>query len=538
MSETLSADVVFVGSGIAAAIAGAKLAEAGVKVLFLEAGPRVNRSTAVDIFQMSPGKGQNSPYPDQPYAPQPEETDFGAYYEQAGPDTFRGQQARIVGGTTWHWGGLAMRFRPNDFVLKSKFGVGVDWPISYDDLEPWYVEAEHAMGVAGDSNETWGSPRSALYPMPPIPMTYCDQQVAAAALPLGYTMAPFPQARNSVWRDGRPQCCGNASCVPICPIQAKYDATAHLTRAERAGAHIEAQAVVHKLVAGPDGKITDIYFLRPDRSEGHAQGALVVIAAHAVETPKLLLNSASPSEPTGIANRSDQVGRNLMGQIDVGIQGLARDPVFSYRGPVSTGGIKELRDGDFRGQHAAVGISPSNEGWQRALGPMTAATMFIKQGLRRDDLKNAVRQHVARQLLIGSSAEMLPNPANRVTLSTTGKDGIGLPRPAIAFKYDDYAMKGLAVARQVQDAIMQAMGGTEVKQLGPVCDSAIMGGTARMGNDPKTSVVDKDLRSHDHGNLYVCGSAVFPTITATAPTLTIGALSARLGSHLLQRMRA
>lgn len=538
MTSDFTADVVFVGSGIAAALAGARLAEAGLRVLFLEAGPHVVRSTAVDVFQMSPGKGQNSPYPDQPYAPQPEETDFGAYYEQTGPQTFRGQQARVVGGTTWHWGGLAMRFRPNDFVLKSKFGVGVDWPISYDDLELWYGEAEHEIGVAGDSDETWGSPRKSPYPMPPIPMTYCDQQVAAVCAPLGYTVAPFPQARNSVWRDGRPQCCGNATCVPICPIQAKYDATAHLARAERAGAHVEAQAIVHKLVAGGDGRITDVYFLRPDRSEGRAQGRFVVVAAHAIETPKLLLNSASPSLPGGIANSSGQVGRNLMSQIDVGIQGLARDPVFSYRGPVSTGGIRELRDGDFRGERAAVGISPSNEGWQRALGPMTAAVMFIKQGLRGDALKAATRSHVARQILIGSSAEMLPDPDNRVTLSNTLKDGIGLPRPSIAFKYDDYAMKGLVEARKAQDAIMQALGATDIKQLGPICDSAIMGGTARMGSDASSSVVDKNLRAHDHENLYIVGSAVFPTITATAPTLTIAALSARLGGHLVERARA
>ena len=352
MSETLSADVVFVGSGIAAAIAGAALAEAGFSVLFLEAGPRVDRGTAVARFQLSTAKGQNSPYPDQPYAPQPEESDFSAYYVEAGPDKFRGQQARIVGGTTWHWGGLAARFRPNDFKLKSQFGVGVDWPITYDDMEPWYVAAEEEIGVAGDDAADFGAPRSKPYPMPPIPMTYADKQVGAAAAPLGYHVLPFPQARNSVWRDGRPQCCGNASCVPICPIQAKYDATHHLDKAERAGAHVEPQAIVHQLVVGTDQSITEIRFRRPDRTEGTASGRIVVVAAHAIETPKLLLLSANEGWPNGVANSSGQVGRNLMTQIDVGIQGLTMDPVFTYRGPVSTGGIAELRDGPFRGERA------------------------------------------------------------------------------------------------------------------------------------------------------------------------------------------
>jgi choline dehydrogenase-like flavoprotein len=536
MSDPLAADVVFVGSGIAAAIAGAALAKKGAKVLFLEAGPRVVRGEAVRLFQSSPGKGQNSPYPTQAYAPQPEESDLAAYYVQQGPEKFRGQQARVVGGTTWHWGGLAMRFRPNDFALKSKFGVGVDWPIVYGDLEYWYDIAEHEMGVAGDAGEDWGSPRKSEYPMPPIPMSYCDRQVGSVSGPLGYTMAAFPQARNSVWRDGRPQCCGNATCVPICPIQAKYDATVHLSKAERVGARTIPEAVVHRLVVGDDGRISQVNFLRPDRSEGSATGRFVAVAAHAIETPKLLLMSASERAPNGVANGSDQVGRNLMSQIDVGIQGLARDPVYAYRGPVSTGGIREMRDGDFRGTHAALGLSPTNEGWERAVGPLTAAARFIKQGLRGNELKRAIRDHVSRQVLIGTSTEMLPDPANRVSLATAQKDVLGLPHPAIYFQYDEYVTRAHAVARNIQDAIMAGLGATEVEQLGPICDSAIMGGTARMGDSPRTSVVDKNLMSYDHSNLYIVGSAVFPTITATAPTLTIGALSARLGAHLLDRL--
>ncbi|MGE0279886.1 MAG: GMC family oxidoreductase [Rhizobiaceae bacterium] len=537
MTAPASADIIFVGSGIAAALAGATIAKAGFSVLFLEAGPRVDRGTAVTRFQFSSSKGQNSPYPDQPYAPQPEESDFSAYYVEAGPQTFRGQQARIVGGTTWHWGGLAARFRPNDFKMRTKFGVGVDWPISYEDVEPWYQMAEEEIGVAGDDDADFGAPRSKPFPMPPIPMTYADKQVGIAARTLGYSVLPFPQARNSVWRDGRPQCCGNASCVPICPIQAKYDATHHLGIAERAGAHVEPQAVVHQLVVGPDKSITEVRYRRPDKSEGVATGKIVVIAAHTVETPKLLLMSAGDNAPTGVANSSDQVGRNLLSQIDVGIQGLTKDPVFTYRGPVSTGGIAELRDGDFRNEHAAIGISPSNEGWTRAVGPFQAATTFIKQGLRGDALKAAVRSHVARELIIGSSAEMLPDADNRVTLSDE-LDGIGIPRPKIAFKSDDYTARGLAVARDVQNRLMAALGATQLKQLGPIADSAIMGGTTRMGDDPKTSVVDRDLRSHDHPNLYIVGSATFPTITANAPTLTIAAMSARLGAHLTSVLKA
>jgi choline dehydrogenase-like flavoprotein len=531
MADSYSADVVFIGSGVAASVAGARLAAAGVKVLFLEAGPRVDRGAALSLFQKSWSKAQNAPYPNQPYAPQPFEADLDAYYVQAGPVQFRGQQTRVAGGTTWHWGGLAMRFKPNDFRLKTNFGVGVDWPISYDDLEPWYEVAESEIGVAGDDAYDWGSPRKSGYPMPRVPMSWADQVVGKAAATLGYTMAPFPQARNSIIRDGRPQCCGNASCVPICPIQAKYDATAHLDKAIRAGAQVETQAVVHQIVVGPYGRITGVRFLRPDRSEGEATGNFFVVACHAIETPKLLLMSKSDRAPKGVANSSGQVGRNLMSQIDVGIQGLTREPVYTYRGPVSTGGLVEFRDGPFRNEHCAIGISPSNEGWDRAVGPLLVSTALIKQGLRGEDLKAAVRDRVSRQLLIGTSGEMLPDDYNRVGLAKE-TDDLGLPRPKIWFRHQNYTKKGLEIARVVQSSIMANLGATEVKQLGPIADSAIMGGTTRMGADPKTSVVDGDLRAHDHPNLFIVGSQVFPSITANAPTLTVAALSARLGDYL------
>lgn len=536
MATTLSADVVFVGSGVAAAVARAKLAAAGVKVLFLEAGPLVDRGTALTYFQKSLSKAQNSPYPDQPYAPQPDEADFGAYYVQAGPMEFRGQQARVAGGTTWHWGGLAARFKPNDFRMQTTFGVGIDWPISYDDLEPWYEIAESELGVAGDDAYDWGSPRKSAYPMPRVPMSWSDLVVAKAAATLGYTMAPFPQARNSVVRDGRPQCCGNASCVPICPIQAKYDATAHLDKAIRAGAQLETEAVVNRIVVGPDNKIASVRFLRPDRSEGEATARIFVVACHAIETPKLLLMSTGESTPNGTANSSGQVGRNLMSQIDVGIQGLTREPVYNYRGPVSTGGILEMRDGPFRNEHCAIGISPSNEGWDRAVGPLRLSAALIKKGLRGEALKTAIRETISRQLLIGTSGEMLPDDYNKVGLAKE-TDALGIPRPKIWFRSQNYTKKGLAVAQTIQATIMANLGATEVKQLGPIADSAIMGGTTRMGSDPKTSVVDANLRAHDHANLFIVGSQVFPSITANAPTLTVATLSARLGVFLTAELR-
>ncbi len=525
--SVLTADVVIVGSGVAGAMTGYSLARSGVKVLILEAGPRVDRAKAVIRFRNSPTKGANSPYPAHPKVPQPDLADIGAYYVQAGPVTFNGLQARVVGGTTWHWGGLPLRYRPNDFVLKSKFGVGVDWPLSYDDLEPWYAQAEREIGVCGPADYDWGSPRSTPYPMPPLSPTYLDTVVAAAAAKVGLTMAPFPHGRNSVGYDDRPPCCGNASCVPICPIGAKYDASVHVAKAEAAGVRIEPLAIAHEIVVGADRKVTAIRFTRPDGSVHEARGKVFVVAAHAIETAKLLLMSSVPGGSHTVANSSDQVGRNLLTQLDAGMIGLTKEKLYPYRGPVETSGIRELRDGDFRGTMAASGTSPSNEGWVRALGPFKLAEQFAAKGLRGAALNAAISDHMSRELAMGPSAEVLPNPDNRVTLARDRLDPLGMPRPRIHFSWGQYEQDGAKVAMEYVLGLMNALGATELRRLGPVTDSAVMGGTCRMGDDPKTSVVDRNLRAHDHPNLYLVGSATFPTITASPPTLTIAAFALR-----------
>src|SRR5476649_639017 len=187
---TRSADVVIVGSGVAGSLVAARLAKAGVKVLILEAGPRVQRAAALATYRDALIKIPEAPYPDTPYAPRPKSDDPDHYFLQNGPDKFGGTYLRQVGGTTWHWLGTALRFVPDDFRLRTRFGVGLDWPISYDDLEPWYCEADRELGVAGDPGFTLDAPRSKPYPLPPIPLSYADQRVAAAAAGTPYRVEP------------------------------------------------------------------------------------------------------------------------------------------------------------------------------------------------------------------------------------------------------------------------------------------------------------------------------------------------------------
>jgi choline dehydrogenase-like flavoprotein len=261
------------------------------------------------------------------------------------------------------------------------FGVAVDWPISYDDLLSYYEEAERETGVSADPSFDEGAPRRTPFPMPPVPASYLDNKVAEVLPTLGLTLKVLPQFRNTVDYDDRPTCCGNASCVPICPIGAKWDASVHAAKAEALGARLEANAVVTKIDVGDDGRVSGLRFLRPDRSEHRASGRFFVIAAHAIKTPKLLLMSRSERAPHGVANGSGRVGRNLMGQIDQVTIGLTRDPVYPYRGPIGTSGIVEYRDGPFRTTRAAVGTSLSNAGWQRAIGPLEYAEHLAQKGL-------------------------------------------------------------------------------------------------------------------------------------------------------------
>ena len=194
---TLEADVVIVGSGVAGSLMAHRLAEAKLKVLILEAGPRIERVDALKTYLAAVEKNVSAPYPPAPYAPAPQWDAWNNYYINTGPDLFRGMYTRGVGGSTWHWTGSTLRYRPSDLTMRSTFGVGVDWPIRYAELAPFYDQAERALGVAGDARETWGAPRSSAYPMPPIPPSFLDNEVGKVLPRLGMSLAVFPQARNS-----------------------------------------------------------------------------------------------------------------------------------------------------------------------------------------------------------------------------------------------------------------------------------------------------------------------------------------------------
>jgi choline dehydrogenase-like flavoprotein len=232
--------------------------------------------------------------------------------------------------------------------------------------------------------------------------------------------------------------------------------------------------------------------------------------------------------PNGVANSSDQVGRNLMDHPTQLSWALSREPVWPYRGPLSTSSIEKFRHGAFRKDWPAMRIEIGNDGWSWPKGaPVSTAAEFARQGLRGQALNAALREQASRHVRLASQVEQLPDPEKRVTLDPGEKDMYGVPLPRLAYRLDAYVRAGLAVARAAHADIFGRLGATGIEHRGAPEGAGHIMGTARMGEDPKSSVVDRNLRSHDHPNLFILGSAVFPTGATANPTLTIAALALR-----------
>lgn len=611
-----TADVIVVGAGMAGSVMAYQLGLAGLKVLVLESGPAIppNRSEYLERFYTAVLKAPESPYPPEQteqtpakqFAPRATIQDLitagsddkdkvqKSYLVQNGPQLFASTYERVGGGTMWHWMGTALRLLPNDFRMQTKYKVGVDWPISYDDLQTAYCRAEEEMCVSADvaSQSYLGVtfPQGHQYSMHGIPPSLVDQGVGKAINGTQYqgftlNVRQTPAGRNSQNDNGRRVCAGNTSCTPICPIQAKYDATVTMAKALDTGnVRILYQCVASKVQVDANG-VTGIDFIQYQNNgtqqNGTAQGKRYVIAAHAIETPKLLLNSISPHSPNGVANSSGQVGKSLADHPVYLAWGLMPEgkPLFPFRGPLSTSGIEDMRDGPFRCERAAWRIEIGNEGWNwSANDPYTTVCDFIDgdnnggtnnggadhksealSGVALVQKLNSVLTRQFRLAFLIEQVEKDPEHAQcRVESSKHFTDGLGLPRPEIAYELSDYTKEGFKQARLAATHIItKLMGATELTDLKPKLkpgsqtvfeydgqNYAFYGaghlmGTYRMGSDRRYSVVDKDQRSWDHPNLFLVGDGVFPSTGTANPTLTITALTFQaadvVASDLLKR---
>ncbi|WEE04067.1 GMC family oxidoreductase [Serratia marcescens] len=541
-SGDAEADVVIVGSGIVGGLMADALVSQGYSVLVLEAGPRIERAQAVENWRNMPlhnraGSDFQGLYPQSEYATAPLYFPENDYIKLTGPNGsgFKQGYLRVVGGTTWHWAASCWRNHPNDFRMKSLYGVGRDWPISYEDIEPWYAKAEEEIGVAGPNNPEWQSPaeRSGPYPMDMVPWAYGDRRIAEIVNPHGFKSVPIPQGRSTRPWNGRPTCCGNNNCQPICPIGAMYNGIHHVERAEHKGAKVIPEAVVYKIDTDDNNRVTAVHWYDTAHNSHRAIGKTFVLACNGIENPRLLLLAANEKNPNGIANSSDQVGRNMMDHSGLHCSFLAREALWVGRGPAQSSCMVGYRDGAFRSDHSANKIIINNI--NRVI---PSALEVLKTGKVGKALQDEVRDRASRSVDLSISLEPLPDPNNRLTLSSTRKDKHGLACPDIHYDVGEYVRKGLEVVK------------TQLRQIGDLFDAQefvindklnannhIMGGTI-MGSDPTNSVVNGNCRAHDHDNLWIPGGGAMVSASVVNTTLTMAALGLKAANDVLRALES
>lgn len=529
MTGTIEANVVIVGSGVAGAMTAYKLAKLGVRdIVMLEAGPRVKRAAIVRNFVQSSFPDNLTGYPSPDHAPRPSWNGSGdPYFDFTGPVKFEQEYLRVVGGTTWHWGGCTPRFRPADLKLASSYGIGVDWPLDYEALEPFYCEAESEIGVAGDAED--GSPRSKSYPMPRIASSYCDKVIEEGLKPLGINFDARPVARASRPYDGRSQCQGFGTCSPICPSGALWAAVHHVEKAERLGVRLLDQTRVDRIHADRD--VTHVEASRADGSSLKVTGKIFVLAANGMETPRLLLMSATESLPHGLANSSGLVGRHFMEHPSLSCRLKMPKPVYSGRGPVNIVASSAFRDGSFRETRPSSILSIEHGQHYHE-----DANSLLTKGLEPPQIDAEMKALSTRTAELRISLEQLPDKQNGITLNWEKRDRAGQPVIKLYHAFGAYEEAGFSFARDTFKKIASVLKADILSVSGPGPQFHMMGMT-RMGTDPRKSVTDSFGRSHDHRNLFVLGSSLFPTAGAANPTLTIAALCLRAANEIAQQLK-
>ena len=608
-------DALIVGSGISGVLIAKKLGLANKKVLILEAGEKLppDINGYMNRFLTAVAKVPESPYPPELFtngkltdpatvkAGRPTVLSLGpkggfgdwqdptqAYLVQKGPLPFASTYERLNGGTVRHWLGTSLRFVPADFEMKQRYNRFVDWPIKYGDLERSYGEAEKEIGVSAavDEQNYLDITFSSQYPMPKIPPSQVDMAVDAAMAKLKvpgiglddlkWKVSSTPAGRNSQPYQDRRVCAGNTNCIPICPIQAKYDPSVTLAEALRTGnVDIVYRCVASKVVVDGNGRVSEVEYIQYDGSQAseprRVAAKIFILAGNAIETPRLLLMSKGERTPYGVANRRDGrgvIGKYLMDHPLYLAWALTAPgkPVWGYRGPLSTSGIEVCRDGNFRRDRGAFRIEIGNEGWNFSIQDPDTTTVDLVNGwnvsklgtgtpMFGDELVKALNDRLTRQFRLGFLVEQSPDDTNTVTLYDAAKDGLGLPRPQISYNLSDYTKQGLAAAKTTATAIFQAMGATEFTKppdsdepssftwpIGQQTRLQYFGaghivGTHRMGPSANDSAVNDKQQSWDHDNLYLVGSGVFPTVATANPTLTLAALCLRTADDIVRSGR-
>ena len=504
-------DVAIVGSGPLGAAAAQRLVDAGTRVTLLEAGKRPDSDR---FAKLERAVRREIPWTFPPW-----------HYETNGDDLDLNTFAlRMLGGSSLAWGAVTPRFLESDFRLQSRYGVGRDWPICYDELEPYYIAAEYFMGVAGNDDTPWWPPRSAPYPMPAFPMTKTDQFVKDACDKLGIPLVSVPVARNSIDYRGRPQCVHYAVCR-ACPIGAMYASDTTIQFLEkRPQFTLRLGADVVRIEKDASGKARRVVWLDERQREHVLEAGRIILAVQAIETVRLLLDS-------DLAGDMEWLGRGLMEHPKFYMMGRVAPTLDAHRFGFETATTLLYHDHARRREHAGGRLLI-----REAAGP-SPSDIARTSGLWGKALANEIRDIFGHYVTLGAFMEQLPYEENRVTLSKTIKNERNRPAAKIDFQLmHEYETNGYLEMRRQMERILDALDATDVRVIMKPTVAGHYMGTHRMGKDPRSSVTNDRLECHAVKNLFLASAGAFPTGGISNPTLTGVALTIRMADHILGRI--
>ncbi len=521
------ADVLIIGAGASAAAFAWSLASTRMRIVVLEQGGWVNPTDYPSSTMTWESDNRFNANPNHRANP----ADYPINCKESAIEivNYNG-----VGGGTILFAGHFPRFHPSDFKVKSLDGVADDWPVDYETLEPYYEENDRMMGVSGLADDPAYPPKEAV--MPPIPLGRSGEVLARGFNKLGWHWWPSDMAIATETYDGRDRCINLGACGQGCAQGAKASTDiTYWPHALRAGVELRTGCRVREVSIDEEGRATGAFYYDGDGREQHQAAEMVVMACNGIGTPRILLNSTSSRFPDGLANRSGQVGKNLMLHPYATVEGSFSEPLDGAKGPHKCIASHQFYETD-PDRDFVRGFSFET---QRGYGPVATALRgtFTGRIPRGKGHHAAYRSLSERMMGLVAICEDLPEPHNRVTLDPSLTDAHGIPAPKVHYQLSENSarMIDFAVARGTE--IMEAAGAEDVIVNRLLTNAGWHNmGTARMGRDPETSVVNEWGRSHDVRNLFVIDGSLFVTSAGVNPTRTIQALALYIADEIKHRL--
>lgn len=535
-------NAIVVGAGAGGGVAAKELAAAGLRVVLFERGgwPDYDRHINDELISQRTQVLGAAFGPDHRKHPRVRIGENGSRQIVTPIRGDYGHNAACVGSGTVSYGAMAWRFMPEDFKLKSTYGhvegsTIEDWPISYEDLEPYYEKAEWEIGVAGDDSQNpFAPPRKNPQPMPPFENNREGKVLASAAERLGLHPFPIPMLRNSVPYNGRPACIRNRTCVGFaCPVDGKNGTHNTVIPIAMATGNCEVRThcQVAEIISDASGRVSGVHYFDRD-NKGQTQTAdLVVLAASATETARLLMNSATELHPRGLGNDYDWVGRNLQGHAYTGALGIFDYEVTDFAGPGATFGICDYN-------HHNEGIIGGG-----LLCNEFNALPYLFTGIRPPGSRRWGKEHKDFQMRnikrtggLHGPIQEIPNFEARVSIDPEVRDHWGIPVLALSGARHPIDHEHCKWLSQKAEDILKEAGAIQTWQR--VGGRGLSGGqhqagTARMGDDPQTSVCNPFGQVHDIDNLFVADGSLCVTNAGFNPVLTIMALGYWVSDYIV-----